>query len=1426
MTDEINQIGKYIKATGKKADLSIKRTFEIEPSQERIRDIFDPTYPFKANINTPKEDTRVYLDVNFGKRLPTLGCCADCVCGVTEAFSSDQAINSSIYTTSPYIAGSVVAYIDGIQATAGVEYSESSPDNKQITILVPFSSAIISYTYATGNCADGTCIDPRLPCLDDSYYIGNAIVFADRFDRNKSPQTAGGCGAWVSYFDDNTGVYTIESMGGEGGTEYVGSVSALVGGLNRNVGRNWEILLAVDRLNHFFGNYSVVATNGFQDVRATFGKPLGGDGTTVEVWLEGAFIDTNEEVREASYGTWGRFRLISHADSPRGVFKEIIPNTPYYVRFIQELSGWTVKWWPQNQEESVSFDSVSVSTANADLALSSTTVDRAYRMAPITINRVATSFTLQAIKVSADNSPGIWGVESGNVDISNYSGGWHGTWCPSNTTGQIRFQFCETPTTTVEKEDNDIPDAQLSWSFSHFDSGLPGIVLRYRESMASWNVIPGRSPGYRVKGYLIAGSYPDVIDYSVKVVTYDLTPGEEPSFHESYGFTGDTAVATYTVPTTGTPVPFEFVLPSDSSKDVLYWGIKIANAADIPGTLPFRSGSFLFPNNHGESVIMKLVEVEALGAIACQANDYCSDCDSTRCLDVVDTFNGTDTAPSERTSYTRNVDYGVPVNIDQYGGTSITYSGNVATFSSTTDDPIYLDYQTTFGCFVGDSSERGQVTFDFRVPTFGLNGGELDVYANNGFSLVYAFYDNTSYGTFYGPSSTYDLPTLAENTWYTAKIEATGDGYNRYKIWQSGTPEPAEWLIEDLDTGGESYNFTNGNLNIIYSAYEAGNGFTVQLRNLNVAGTGSSSNDGGIPPIPPTGGGGGGTEPPPPPTGGIYNLPFEPIQGYGSEALTNSANQVEFHVTTLSPTGPGSIMDGLSASNRKIIFDVAGTIALGTQSVSSLTNFVIDGGGFITLTGKLTLTSCDHFVIRNIRSTGGGTECFYVSASHDFALQHISMSGFTNQSVIIDGGCYNWTKQSCLVTGGPTTTRSSTALGGPGTELRNAYIGVKFGPYFKDTGRIDFINNIISGTGISPQTNGVRAENSTGTQSNMEINVINNFFQEENLAFELWNNPGIFWQEGNGFIYSTDIFPDDTVNTYPSEGRRVTPTWADTDDWAYPTAAQWLIANAGSVPHNTNDYTYMNTVFLIAPPPPPPVDPPSTSNVVEIGQLASKISNAAPGTTLYLRGGQHLSGQININKALGLTNYPSEHPIITHPTGRPDFLYFQGGNNTISNIEFKSGTVGYGDSMGSAMSESDGSNTTLWENCTFTGDPAMTDLQQMLYLRFGNDLTVRGCTFNANGTDGFGVHVYPGSAGEHNIIVENCTFVGFGVSAAITASSKVTIRNCTFINCRNAVQLRDQASGSIIVNNNGTNITTPLDIGGGVTGLTLTNNNW
>lgn len=234
------------------------------------------------------------------------------------------------------------------------------------------------------------------------------------------------------------------------------------------------------------------------------------------------------------------------------------------------------------------------------------------------------------------------------------------------------------------------------------------------------------------------------------------------------------------------------------------------------------------------------------------------------------------------------------------------------------------------------------------------------------------------------------------------------------------------------------------------------------------------------------------------------------------------------------------------------------------------------------------------------------------------------------------------------------------------------------------------------------------------------------------------------------------------------------------------------------------------------------------------GALASAIAAAANGATLTLRGGDHVLGAgvgsgyggIVTSKSLTIQNYTGEVPNITWDSStRNNGLYFTGtGPVVLSGLKFTASSATTHDSNGSAQVELDGGSNLTISDCTFIGHANMDDHQQLVYQRFGSNITVRRSVFTANGSEGFGFHQYPGTAFDPNCRVEDCTFDGFAVSGGVTTDSRITVMDSVFTDNNIAVQLRNDADGSVITGNSGGGNSQTLQ--NNVSGVTDSGNTW
>lgn len=149
---------------------------------------------------------------------------------------------------------------------------------------------------------------------------------------------------------------------------------------------------------------------------------------------------------------------------------------------------------------------------------------------------------------------------------------------------------------------------------------------------------------------------------------------------------------------------------------------------------------------------------------------------------------------------------------------------------------------------------------------------------------------------------------------------------------------------------------------------------------------------------------------------------FSGAQGYGANA-TGGATVV--HVTNLKDSGTGSLRAALSASGRRVVFDVSGTIKiLSTLVIPS--NTTVDGttapSPGITVTGYNTSVSGrNNIIVRNIRFredlTGPSGKCSFQGADtcYNIILDHCSIEWGRWDCLEFTAGSHDITIQWCII---------------------------------------------------------------------------------------------------------------------------------------------------------------------------------------------------------------------------------------------------------------------------------------------------------------------------------------------------------------------------------------------------------------------------
>ena len=202
-------------------------------------------------------------------------------------------------------------------------------------------------------------------------------------------------------------------------------------------------------------------------------------------------------------------------------------------------------------------------------------------------------------------------------------------------------------------------------------------------------------------------------------------------------------------------------------------------------------------------------------------------------------------------------------------------------------------------------------------------------------------------------------------------------------------------------------------------------------------------------------------------------LAFPGAQGFGRFAVGARGKDV-VHVTNLADSGPGSLRDAISQSNRTVVFDVGGVIKISSRLVFK-SNQTIAGqtapGGGITVYGDGTsFSGANHTIVRYMRfrmGVGGesGKDTVSVANGHDIIWDHCSLSWSRDGTFDINPSSgeeiINLTLQDSIVAQGLQTHSTGGLVISMGTSvIRSLWIDNNSrNP--KARGTLQFVNNVV-----------------------------------------------------------------------------------------------------------------------------------------------------------------------------------------------------------------------------------------------------------------------------------------------------------------------------------------------------------------------------
>ncbi|MBN2444992.1 MAG: hypothetical protein JXJ04_26795 [Spirochaetales bacterium] len=268
-------------------------------------------------------------------------------------------------------------------------------------------------------------------------------------------------------------------------------------------------------------------------------------------------------------------------------------------------------------------------------------------------------------------------------------------------------------------------------------------------------------------------------------------------------------------------------------------------------------------------------------------------------------------------------------------------------------------------------------------------------------------------------------------------------------------------------------------------------------------------------------------------------LAFPGAEGFGRFAAGGRGGNV-YHVTNLNDSGSGSFRDGVSQSNRIVVFDVGGIIRIDERIVIH-NNVTVAGqtapGGGITIYGNGIALNDDsgNSIIRYIRIRMGkngddGKDAVGISANTDYMFDHVSVTWGRDGTFDINGtGIDNVTIQNCIIGQGINNTNHSTGglmQSGKISVLRTLWIDNKTrNP--KGRGPQEYINNVIYNWAengyILGDTEGVSEANIMGNYFINGPSTVGNCFNSATPSFYVYASQNYWDKNRNGSLDGSPV---------------------------------------------------------------------------------------------------------------------------------------------------------------------------------------------------------------------------------------------------------------------------------------------------------------
>lgn len=301
-----------------------------------------------------------------------------------------------------------------------------------------------------------------------------------------------------------------------------------------------------------------------------------------------------------------------------------------------------------------------------------------------------------------------------------------------------------------------------------------------------------------------------------------------------------------------------------------------------------------------------------------------------------------------------------------------------------------------------------------------------------------------------------------------------------------------------------------------------------------------------------------------------------PLEGFGTQT-PGGAGGTGYEVTSLADSGPGTLRDALSSSNRVITFAVGGTIALETTIRVSGHHITIDGATApppgITIAAAhvgvanalLELKECHDIILRNVRirdapDTNYGDNLRIWDDAYNIVVDHCSFRRGGDGALDISDGAHDVTIQWCIIA--ETVKNSLIRTGVYNLSLHhNLYVeGDERNPQLDDASVVDMVNNVVSDW----YTNyGTRIRNGSS------VNLVRNYYLAGARSDQ---SDAIVISEDAGPVYMEDnVVPPACPASATTETRFPAPPVTEMG----PTEALAAVAaEAGAWPRDADDENY------------------------------------------------------------------------------------------------------------------------------------------------------------------------------------------------------------------------------------------------------------